>query len=275
MIEPSIGLSADVLAEIADLEGRVLAADGGRLKLEWGTLRSRPDDVAQDVLVRAADGELIGFVGVYRHGGEPEITGMIDPRRRRQGLATEALAVALPLASDSPTALLVVPRSSEGGRHLALSRGGVPDHAEYALVQHTGPAAGPEPDGLRVRPAIEDDRAAVGRLLELGFGDPRGAGKRLDGTLVAELDGRLIAGLTVDRTDDHAGVYGFVVEPDLRGRGLGRAVLGRVCLDLRADGVDEVHLEVEVANERALGLYTSLGFEPVTTEDYYRVAVST
>lgn len=272
VIEPSVGLPDDVLAELVDLEARVLAVDGGRLKLEWGALRSRPVDAANDVLVHA-DGRLVGFVGVYRHGAEPELTGMIDPAHRRQGLASAALAVALPLV-DGPSALLVVPRASAGGRRLALARGGVFDHAEHALVQREAQPVVPAPDGLQVRPAVEDDRAAVGRLHELGFGDPRGAGERLEGTLVAEVDGRFAACLVVERRPEHAGVYGFVVDPDLRGRGIGRAVLDRVCRDLRADGVAEVRLEVEVENERALGLYTSLGFDPVTTEDYYRLATA-
>jgi len=30
-----------------------------------------------------------------------------------------------------------------------------------------------------------------------------------------------------------------------------------------------VHLEVATDNDRALNLYTSLGFQPVITEDYY------
>ena len=31
----------------------------------------------------------------------------------------------------------------------------------------------------------------------------------------------------------------------------------------------DVHLEVATDNDRALSLYTSLGFRPVITEDYY------
>jgi len=37
----------------------------------------------------------------------------------------------------------------------------------------------------------------------------------------------------------------------------------------RADGATTVHLEVATDNDRALNLYTSLGFQPVITEDYY------
>ncbi len=57
--------------------------------------------------------------------------------------------------------------------------------------------------------------------------------------------------------------------PSLRGRGLGRDVLRRTCSRLRAAGATAVGLEVAVDNESALGLYTSLGFRPVSTEDYW------
>ena len=52
-------------------------------------------------------------------------------------------------------------------------------------------------------------------------------------------------------------------------RGIGRDVLHRLCRSARADGATSVHLEVATDNGRALHLYTSLGFTPVTTEDYY------
>ena len=270
MIAPSTGLSAGELDEIAELERRVVAADGGRLKLEWATLRGRQGDTAHDVLVRDG-GRLVGFAGVYRHGGEPEITGMIDPAHRRRGLGRDTLAAVLALVRG-PSALLVVPRSSAGGGALARTRGGTFDHAEHAMVQRTATAV-PSADVL-VRAAVDADRAAIDRLLSDGFGDTGGVGDRLDRTVVAELDGRVVASLVVERDAARAGVYGFVVTPELRGRGVGRAVLGAVCRDLRSDRVTEVRLEVEVRNERALGLYTSLGFEPVTTEDYYRLTVA-
>ena len=41
MLEFACPLSPDVLSAIAALEQQVVAADGGRLKLEWGTLRAR------------------------------------------------------------------------------------------------------------------------------------------------------------------------------------------------------------------------------------------
>jgi ribosomal protein S18 acetylase RimI-like enzyme len=82
-------------------------------------------------------------------------------------------------------------------------------------------------------------------------------------------DGRVIGTARVHREDHRAGVYGFVIHPDLQGRGIGRDVLHRMCRTARDAGATVVHLEVATDNDRALNLYTSLGFQPVITEDYY------
>jgi ribosomal protein S18 acetylase RimI-like enzyme len=59
-----------------------------------------------------------------------------------------------------------------------------------------------------------------------------------------------------------------------QGRGIGRAALRQACEQLRADGARRIGLDVDVANDRALGLYTSIGSTPVTTEDYFALPLS-
>jgi ribosomal protein S18 acetylase RimI-like enzyme len=118
------------------------------------------------------------------------------------------------------------------------------------------------------------DIPVVARLLELGFGDPADdVADRLaspgEHTLVIELSGSAVGTMRVIRDGNDAAIYGFVIDPTQQGRGLGREALRRVCEELRADGVHHVRLEVAVENDRALRLYTSLGFTPVATEDYY------
>lgn len=76
------------------------------------------------------------------------------------------------------------------------------------------------------------------------------------------------------RAGGDAGIYGFVVDPPSQGRGFGREALRQACVQLRAESAQRIGLEVAVENDRALRVYSSVGFTPVSTEDYYRMAVS-
>src|SRR5438270_14021474 len=78
MVELVHGMARDDLPALSALEMRVLAADGGRLKLEWGVLRDRAGQGADDFLWWDG-GQLLGFAGLYAF--EPpvvEIAGMVD-----------------------------------------------------------------------------------------------------------------------------------------------------------------------------------------------------
>lgn len=277
MLEHAHGLTPAALDAIAALERDVVAADGGRLKLEWGTLRTRPSDRVQDVLWWD-DGRLLGFAGLYGRAGAPvELAGMVAPAARRDGIGRRLLAAALGLSQDTALApLLIVPRASAGGHALAHSYGGSLDHSEHALVLEGEPHGDQVTDGVTLRPATADDYPTIAGLIEAGFGGPpQNLGD--DGTptrglrLMVDYRSVTVGTLRVTGSDEQAGVYGFVIDPAYQGRGLGRESLRQVCAQLVADGTTRIGLEVAVDNERALTLYTSLGFAPVTTEDYYAI----
>jgi ribosomal protein S18 acetylase RimI-like enzyme len=278
-VEPARGLSPDELEAIAELERRVVAYDGGRLKLEWGRLHRRSGERAEDVL--AWDGaSLVGFMGLYGPGApQIELAGMVDPAHRRRGIGSRLLDVALELsaAAGAPEPLLIVPRQSAGGRALAERRGARPDHSEHALVLRGEPTDGPRDPQLSMRVAERRDVPAIMALMSSGFGfAPPDTAERIAEehvrSFVFEREGRVIGTLRAQLDGDAAGVYGFAVDPHWRGRGIGRDALRRTCRDLRERGARTVGLEVETENDRALHLYTSLGFEPVITEDYWAIA---
>ncbi|MEU8234887.1 GNAT family N-acetyltransferase [Actinoplanes sp. NPDC048967] len=275
MIDLSRGLAPAALSAIEDLERRVVSADGGRLKLEWDALRHRTGQDVEDVLWW--DGErLLGFLGLYAHSAPTiELAGMVDPAARRRGIGTALLDAALELCRRrrAESVLLVVPRHSAAGLSLVRRRGGRLDHSEHALQLLAEPAEVPADPRVTVRPATPADTDAVRELLRLGFGwePPESAGHD-PRALVVERDDRVVGTARVSREGDRAGIYGFVIHPDLQGRGIGRDVLHRMCRTAQGDGAAVVHLEVATDNDRALNLYTSLGFRPVITEDYYALA---
>lgn len=99
---------------------------------------------------------------------------------------------------------------------------------------------------------------------------------------------RAVEGLLADRqlggvwlTEDGSGAFGYIaicygysielggrdafvdelfLRPSHRGRGIGRAVIGRVAAEAAAAGVLALHLEVSRDNERAKRLYGAAGF---------------
>jgi ribosomal protein S18 acetylase RimI-like enzyme len=274
------GLTPVDLQAIAELEARTVGVDGGRLKLEWGVLNARTGRDVEDLLWWNGD-QLLGFLGLYAFAPPTaELAGMVDPDARRRGIATALLDAALPLCRERGyrEALLVTPRQSSPGRSFALSRGAVLEHSEHALALLAAPTDGPADPAVTLRTATQADASEVSRLLTTAFGTPESPVIELpateaSSTLLVELAGSVVGTLRLTRQgDEAAGIYGFAVDPAWQGRGIGRDVLRRVCHQLRDEGVHRIGLEVAVDNDHAMGLYTSLGFTPVTTEDYYALS---
>ena len=276
MLDFARGMPADAASQVADLERRVVAVDGGRLKLEWGVLNSRSGEYVEDLLWREDD-RVTGFAGIYAFGGDTvELAGMVDPAARRRGIGTALLDAALPLCRDRgyQQALLVTPRRSAAGRAFALKRGAFLEHSEHALVLRTAPADGPSDPHTSLRRATVADATEVAARLAAAFGAaPPDMAERLasttERTLLVERDGQAIGTVRLTRDLDSGGIYGFAIDPAWQGRGIGSDVLRRICRLLLDEGARQVGLEVAVDNDRALGLYTSMGFTEVTTEDYY------
>jgi ribosomal protein S18 acetylase RimI-like enzyme len=276
VFELTRGLPPDTLTQIAALEVDSVSADGGRLKLEWNTLKARSGNAVEDVLWWE-DGRLVGFLGLYAFGGPTvELAGMVHPDYRRRGIGTRLLDEAIELCREQGRhkILLVIPRTSPGGRAIAESRRGFLDHSEHALDLDGDAVEGPSDPSLILRPVSSDDITEEARILAEAFGQSESS-MVLDAPdesrLVAERDGRVIATLRVRRSPEQWGIYGFAVEPRHQGIGIGRDLLRRVCRQAHRAGVTRLHLEVEVNNDRALGLYTSLGFTPTSTEDYFDI----
>jgi ribosomal protein S18 acetylase RimI-like enzyme len=282
VIEQAHGLSSAQLDAMAALERRVVAADGGRLKLEWPVLRGRNGREAEDLLCWEGS-LLVGFLGLY--GFAPpaiEITGMVDPRFRRRRIFSAMLDQALPLCRERgfKRALLVVPRNSAPGRTLALLRGGTLEHSEHALVLDRVPPNMPSDPRIVVRQGTISDAPELQRVLAEAFGAP---GPDVQERLIdpsAEIkaivrDGVLVGTLRVELEPPTARIYGFAVDPAWQGQGIGREALRRVCRGLYEQGFERIGLEVDVDNDRALALYTSVGFAPVATEDYFALEVVT
>ena len=150
---------------------------------------------------------------------------------------------------------------------------------EHVLGLSGTPKSSRRTPGVTVRPAVGADGPVVSHLVEAGFGQPahdviQAPDAPRGQTLLIEHHGEAAGTIRVTRHAADASIHGFVIDPELRGRGLGREALRQVCGQLATQGAARIGLEVEVDNERALTLYTSVGFEPITTEDYFSIPTS-
>ena len=138
-----------------------------------------------------------------------------------------------------------------------------------------------QPAAIKVRPLTAADAEscdAVILSLPYHFGDAAGrrecawAVRTSDG-LVALLDGRVVGFLTVQRHfETSAEITWMAVHAAYRGRGVGRALIERLCRELRAEGRQLLlvmtlaagHDEGDVADgyHRTRAFYRALGFIP-------------
>ena len=152
---------------------------------------------------------------------------------------------------------------------------------------------------LTLRRAGADDAAFIGEMLaeaaswDRAPGEPswpldelleipqtadylEGWGRAGDAGLVAESDGRRVGACWFRQMTPERPGYGFIaadipsvglaVMPDHQGRGLGRRLLDGLIALARDQGIAALGISVAEKNERALRLYTSVGFAAVGRE---------
>jgi len=278
-------LDADQLAQLEELEQAVVDADKIRIKLEMPTLRSRAVSTPHDYLWYDDNGKIVGFVGRYQfQPGVVELTGMVHPDHRRQGIFSKLLdsAQAQTRSEGDDQMLLVADRESDAAAAFADEREAAYHLSEFLMVRDPaeprGPVIGAAP-GVAVRPAQFADAQFVGECMHAAFGDLDSVPTIPDPASLIDperptfviLQDEAQVGCVMVRLDEdgQAFIYGLSVIPRMRGRGIGRAALGQLIALLRNEGYEHLALEVAAANERALQLYTGCGFTTTSVMDYY------
>jgi ribosomal protein S18 acetylase RimI-like enzyme len=85
---------------------------------------------------------------------------------------------------------------------------------------------------------------------------------------IIELDGRSIGRIVVDRPGTMLHIVDQAIIPELRGRGIGTAIMHALMEEARAAGLP-VRLEVASENDPSFRLYRRLGFAPIETVAFY------
>ena len=269
------------IAELMDLEQLCNETEGIQLRLGLGELGNRAEAQPRD-FVYEQEGRLIGYLTCMLFGQTAEISGMVHPDYRRQGVFGKLLAAAVAELKGRGvgSVLFCVDRASGSGKGYLESIGVSYANSEYALpLKNFTPAPEKHPN-LQLREATEADTEFIVQCSAKAFQDDveamRDVVKLTSGrpTYIAELDGEPIGAIRVFLYQDK-GAYPhlFSVLPEHQGRGYGRQILTKTIQLLHAQGRDEIEIDVECDNENALGLYLSLGCEVGSAYDFYRMSI--
>lgn len=129
---------------------------------------------------------------------------------------------------------------------------------------------------VEIRRARAGDGQAIAAVEALCFGDAWSVGSiatelSLDHgrAWLAQTPAGAVGYLLAWMIGDQAEIVRVGTLPDQRGRGIGRALLDNCLAELRAEGAQQVLLEVHVANRAAVALYKRCGFAAVRTRRAY------
>ncbi len=126
----------------------------------------------------------------------------------------------------------------------------------------TAPAAGPR-DCVDLRPAVENDLAAITRLLQQAELPTAGVEESLDHFLVAEHEGDMVAAAGLEVHAPAALLRSVAVRPDWRGKGLARQLVDRLLAKATAAGIQDIYLLTTTAEH----YFPRLGFVCVRRDE--------
>ncbi|MBE5973041.1 MAG: GNAT family N-acetyltransferase [Paenibacillaceae bacterium] len=240
--------------------------------------------------------ELIGYMGICSFGGitQPlEITGMVHPKYRRQGIFSKLMELVIEECRrrDAEGILALCDKKSISGQGFLKKISAVYKFSEFEMyLNHKSyeKVEKQRPSGITFRKAVNADATEITRQNMIYFGDdleeenedsedssillPEEEEKRGMTIYIAEKEEKVIGKVNLQMSDSGTGgIYGLGVLPEFRGKGFGRAILTFGVEKQKDANATEVMLQVAAENGTALNLYKSCGFQETSVMDYFEL----
>jgi mycothiol synthase len=247
--------------------------------------------------------EVIGFAAIeYQRGADAaEVRLGLLPAQRRPELPERLIHMAVELAQEAgaPRLRLYAPEAATWAIAAARVWGFHPLRAQHLMLRSsmTPPLLASPAPGLRIRALCRGEDAALLATLNRAWAGTWNFRPITATALAHDLHGQragmLVAVVVVDEShiigtahalfdpthhNPDGGPYAWIsnltTDPERRGRGLGRALLGAGLTHLYERGARSVALSVDGSNTAALQLYRSAGFTPISTVTIWECAVN-
>lgn len=229
---------------------------------------------------------LIGYIGICDFGrpGSPlEMTGMVHPEYRRQGIFSilHENVLAECKRRNSAGVLLLSDNRSYSGQSFIDKTGAEYKNSEFEMyLKKEHPVVSEKLlCGITFRRARNADAYEICRQNTIYFEDgdygdespimPEDEEKRGMIIYLAEKENQVVGKVHLQMNTTIGGIYGLGVLPEFRGKGYGRAILLKAVEMLKESNPHAIMLQVAAENAKALRLYQSCGFMETSTMDYY------
>ena len=279
MLSTTNQLNEQQLKELEQLKAISKKADGSTPNLYTHLLaqsRTLPTTV-----VYYEQGQLVGFLSVYFfYEDAVEIALLVHPENRHKGIAKRLLKKILPLVLEHNYFKLIFSSPAHLNDRWLSALGFSYRHSEYYMERHDLNPLLDHRKHITFRTATDTDIPQLCLLDEACFHkthaelEPRFQhilGER-NYQIVLAFDGDQLIGKAHLRWQVHgATLSDIAVFPEKQGHGLGTALITYCINYALSEGKPDLNLDVETHNQKALNLYTRLGFLTQNACDYWQI----
>ncbi|KTD33809.1 hypothetical protein Lnau_2101 [Legionella nautarum] len=228
------------------------------------------------------ESKLIGFLSVYFfYANACEVTVIIAPSHRRQGIAKRLLQTIMPLllAKQMDTLLFATP--TEVNKRWLSQLGFSYHNSEYQMQRHSYEPILITKQRLQIRKASEKDMLDLCTIDELCFPEEQDDMIARFNSLLEEnnytvllafYQGRAIGKAHIRWQSDNAILSDIAILPHSQGQGLGSELLSFCINHALSLGITKLILDVETSNHNALNLYMRHDFKTINATDYWAIS---
>lgn len=229
-------------------------------------------------------GQLIAFLSVYFfYDDAVEVALLVHPEARHQGIAKQLLRHIIPLIVEHNFFKLIFSSPAHLNERWLPALGFSHRHSEYYMERHNLSPLLDQQKQLNFRMATIEDIPQLCLLDEACFHkmhaelEPRFQHilSERNYQIVLAFDKNKLVGKAHLRWQKHgATLSDIAVFPEKQGHGLGTALIAHCINYALSEGKPDLNLDVETHNQKALELYTLLGFLTQNACDYWAIEVS-
>ena len=225
--------------------------------------------------------ELVGFLGAYFfYEDAVEISLLVNPLYRKRGIGKQLIDTILPLIQSQNYGKLIFSNPAQLNNSWLIPNGFSYLHSEYYMERDDLNPLLDYKQILTFRNAISDDIPLLCALDEACFPAKQSDSTErfqhlIDGreyqVILAYQNNKLIGKAHIRWQPEGATLSDIAIVPSQQGKGLGSTLI-IYCINLAlSEGKPHLNLDVETHNERALKLYTRLGFVTKNACDYWTI----